>query len=152
MHPLNKVNLSYFEIWRLWLCCSYPSCICGREENAFMASSFSSSKQELSSSGDIQVADEAPLKTLRAFDRTETTFAISQAPSAQPSKSQAPSLSAQPSSVPTSSPSMCVDEPDWYFDLENQLGCQDIRGPNFRSLCNRFSKDVYQSKNVLTAW
>ena len=71
-----------------------------------------------------------------------------------PSISLQPSMVAYPSSYPTSVPSECVDEPNWFFDQEHKLGCTHIplSGNNVQELCEKFSSAIFLDKTTYTAW
>ena len=65
-------------------------------------------------------------------------------PSAFPSVSAVPTI--EP--IPSSSPTDCIDEPNWYFDSVNKLGCDAITESD---LCSRLANIDYQGKTVTAA-
>ncbi|GFH52940.1 hypothetical protein CTEN210_09416 [Chaetoceros tenuissimus] len=82
-------------------------------------------------------------------------IAPSSVPSEKPSISDSPSMEEYPSSVPSTEPSKCIDEPNWHFynDTGHQLGCEDliVDFGNEIDMCERF-KDIYlDGKTVNTA-
>jgi len=79
----------------------------------------------------------------------------SSSPSIQPSVSPKPSLPEFPSTVPSSQPTMCRDEPGWHFPVETSSGttlevaCAWL-GDN-SNLCANFRDRYFQAKNVFLA-
>lgn len=65
-----------------------------------------------------------------------------------PSLSLQPSMEAYPSVFPTSMPSECSDDPNWFFDHEQELGCSHI---DSFALCDRFGSIIYRKKTAFEA-
>ena len=70
-------------------------------------------------------------------------------PSTEPSGF--PTLSAVPTiePIPSSQPSTCIDEPDWYFNVEENLGCLHLED-NPTDKCARFSTVEYMYNEKVT--
>ena len=70
-------------------------------------------------------------------------------PSTEPSGF--PTLTAVPTiePIPSSQPSECFDEPDWYFNVEEQLGCLNL-ADNPEDKCARFSTVEYMHNEKVT--
>ena len=66
-----------------------------------------------------------------------------------------PSLSLNPTveQIPSSQPSDCINEPEWYWHFNNthKLGCDYIIVNNEEDMCIRLSKIDYDGKTVLEA-
>ena len=83
------------------------------------------------------------------------TVSPSSVPSDRPSISDAPSMDMFPSSVPSSQPTDCVDEADWYFynEDDHKLGCDSLI-VNYTigiDMCERFKDVDSDGKTVNTA-
>ena len=67
-----------------------------------------------------------------------------------PSTSSAPSISLIPSTdsvLPSSQPSECINEPEWYFDAVHELGCFVIASDSHpEAKCKKFSTIEYMGK------
>ena len=75
----------------------------------------------------------------------------SKAPSSKPTISARPTvISEAPSVVPSSQPSECMDEPDWYFNIQETLGCSVINQQP-EQLCEQFKDDWHMDKNTYLA-
>jgi len=70
-------------------------------------------------------------------------------PSTEPSGF--PTLSAVPTiePIPSSQPSTCIDEPLWYFNVEEELGCKNL-ADNPEDKCARFSTVEYMYNEKVT--
>jgi len=75
----------------------------------------------------------------------KTTFP-SLVPSSPPSASPAPTI--EP--IPSSSPTDCEDEPDWYFNPNQHLGCKSIVDDPV-DMCNRWKDHDYNGKTITDA-
>ena len=67
-------------------------------------------------------------------------------PSSSPSTSSLPTI--EP--IPSSSPSDCEDEPNWFFDPEKRLGCKSIISDPV-DFCYRLKDVDYNGKTVMNA-
>lgn len=76
------------------------------------------------------------------------TVSPSQSVTDAPSVSTQPSMEAYPSSFPTSVPSECKDDPNWFFDYEQELGCNHI---DSFALCDRFGDVTFRKKTAFEA-
>jgi len=72
-------------------------------------------------------------------------------PSLGPTSS--PSLSSIPTiePIPSSQPSDCLNEPNWYFNVTHNLGCDSIIVFAEEDMCERFSNIDYDGKTVMEA-
>ena len=52
-----------------------------------------------------------------------------------------------PSTSPSESPTQCVDEPNWYWDVENSYGCSTVTN----SFCGDLDQRWYNGKNAMLA-
>jgi len=69
---------------------------------------------------------------------------------ATPSISVTPTASSIPTVAPSSSPSQCTDDPNWFFDKDYSMGCAEIND-YFKSedgLCNQYRDIEYEGKLV----
>lgn len=57
-------------------------------------------------------------------------------------------MEAYPSTNPTTSPSECKDDPHWFFDKDQKLGCKHI---DSLALCDRFGATIYNKKTAFQA-
>jgi hypothetical protein len=70
-------------------------------------------------------------------------------PSTEPSGFPTLSLVPTIEPIPSSQPSQCFDEPDWYFNVEEKLGCLNLKdNPNDK--CARFSTVEYMYNEKVT--
>lgn len=72
--------------------------------------------------------------------------------SSAPSTSH-PTMHAYPTSIPSSEPTNCRDEPGWYFDTKDddtKLGCSALDS-NPESMCERFGKIENNHKTAYLA-
>lgn len=75
----------------------------------------------------------------------------STSPSSRPTISSRPTvISESPSAMPSSRPSQCLDEPNWFFNSENKLGCAAI-SEKPEAYCQQFSDIWYKDKNTYLA-
>ena len=69
----------------------------------------------------------------------------------KPSTSSMPSMEEYPSVSPSSKPSTCLDDPNWYFDESKEMTCEHLSGPNAAELCERFNTNS-NGKSSYQAW
>ena len=69
----------------------------------------------------------------------------------RPSTSSMPSMEEYPSVSPSSEPSVCLDDPNWYFDESTEMTCAHLSGPNAAELCERFNTNS-NGKSSYQAW
>ena len=62
-----------------------------------------------------------------------------------------PTMKISPSVAPSSKPSECVDDPNWYFDESTEMTCEHLSGPNAAELCERFDTNS-NGKSSYQAW
>jgi len=76
----------------------------------------------------------------------KTTF-----PSSEPT--MLPSISHVPTTKPVLSThtSTCEDEPNWYFDVVDNLGCASIKEEESDAICEQFQEIDYDGKTILDA-
>jgi len=74
----------------------------------------------------------------------KTTYPSSE-PSGFPTLSSGPTIEA----IPSSQPSVCIDEPDWYFNVTHKLGCNALVN-NPVDKCQRFSTIEYMYMEKVT--
>jgi hypothetical protein len=70
---------------------------------------------------------------------------------ATPSVSSEPTASLLPTSAPSSSPSQCIDDPNWFFDIDPLMGCAEINGTDPEEFCNRYKFLEYEGKTATNA-
>jgi len=72
-------------------------------------------------------------------------------PSSEPSTP--PSLSFIPTiePMPSSQPSTCIDEPNWYFNVTHNLGCASIKESEADFICVQFKGIDYGGKTIIDA-